>query len=112
MKAANDRQKSYVDKRKRQLKFQEGDKVFLKVSPMKGVMRFGKKGKLSPRYIGPFLITKCIGEVAYQLELPKSMQGIHPVFHVSMLRKYVPDASHVIRDEPLQLDHKLTYEGN
>ena len=84
--------------------------MFLKVSPMKGVMRFGKKGKLSPRYIGPFLITKRIGEVTYQLELSKSMQGIHPVFHVSMLRKYVPDASHVIRDEPLQLDHKLTYE--
>ena len=73
-------------------------------------MQFDKKGKLSPRYIGPFLITKRIGEVAYQLELPKSMQGIHPVFHVSMLWKYIPDASHVIRNESLQLDYKLTYE--
>ena len=65
---------------------------------------------MAPRYIGPFLVTKRIGEVAYRLELPESMQGILPVFHVSMLWKYVPDASHVIIHEPLQLDHKLTYE--
>ena len=101
MRSVCDQQESYVNKRKRQLEFQEGDGMFLKVSPMKGVMYFGKKGKLAPRYIGPFFIIKCIGEVAYQLELPESMHGMHLVFHVSMLQKYVPDASNVITHEPL-----------
>ncbi len=76
--------------------FAVGDYVFLKVSPMKGVMRFGKKGKLAPRYIGPFEITDKVRAVAYQLELPPSLSHAHPVFHIIMLRKCIPDHSHVL----------------
>ena len=93
--AAQSRQKSYADKRRRPLEFQVGDWVFLKVSPMKGVMRFGKKGKLSPRYIGPYQIVRRIGKVAYELDLPAALEGVHPVFHVSMLQKYIGDPSRV-----------------
>ena len=70
--------------------------VFLRISPWKGVLRFGKRGKLSPRYIGPYRIVDRIGEVAYRLELPSDLDRIHDVFHVSMLRKYIPDPSHVL----------------
>ena len=73
-----------------------GEKVLLKISPMKGVLRFGKMGKLSPRYIGPFEILKKIGEVAYELALPPSLSSVHLVFHVSMLRKYVGEPSHIL----------------
>ena len=76
--------------------FMEGDHVWLQVSPMKGVMRFEKKGKLSPRFIGPFEILNRMGEVAYKLGLPPSLPVLLPVFHVSMLQKYVPDESHVL----------------
>ena len=76
--------------------FMEGDHVCLRVSPIKGVMRFGKKGKLSPRFIGPFEILSRVGEVAYKLALPPSLSAVHPVFHVSMLRKYILDESHVL----------------
>jgi len=86
-----------------------GDHVFLRVSPMKGVMRFGKKGKLSPRYIGPFEILERIGAVAYRLALPPELSMVHPVFHVSMLRKYMPDPSHVIMPQTIQLDENLSY---
>ena len=99
-----------MDVHRHELKFQEGDRVFLKVSPMKGVMRFGKKGKLAPCYIGPFIITKRIGKVAYRLELPETMKAIHPIFHVSLLRRYVLDESHILKDDPIQIDPKLTYE--
>ena len=71
---------------------------------MKGVMRFGKKGKLGPHYIRPLPITKRIGKVAYQLELSKSLKAIHLVFHVSLIRKYVLDKSHLLKDEPIQID--------
>ena len=64
----------------------EGEQVLLKVSPMKGVMRFGKRGKLSPRYIGPFEVLKRVGEVAYELALPPGLSGVQPIFHVSMLK--------------------------
>ena len=84
--------------------------VFLKVSPWKGVIRFGKKGKLSPRYIGPFEILKRVGEVAYRVALPPSLAGVHNVFHVSMLRKYVHSPSHVIDYEPLHVREDLTYD--
>ncbi|EOY03078.1 Retrotransposon protein, putative [Theobroma cacao] len=110
MLTAQSRQKSYVDNRRRDLEFQVGDHVFLKVSPTKGVMRFGKKGKLSPRYIGPFEILERVGEVAYRLALPPDLSNIHPVFQVSMLRKYNPDPSHVIWYETIQLQDDLTYE--
>ena len=84
--------------------------VFLKVSPMKGVMRFQKKGKLSPRFVGPFKILKHIGKVAYELALPPTILGVHNVFHVSLLRKYIPDPSHVLNYEPLKIKDNLTYE--
>ena len=82
---AQSRQKSYVDRRRRLLEFEVGDHVFLKVMPRRGVFRFGKQGKLSPRYIGPFEILKRVGTIAYRLALPPSMFGIHEVFHISML---------------------------
>ena len=87
-----------------------GEKVLLKVSPMKGIMRFGKKGKLSPRFIGPFEVLKRVGEVAYELALPPSLSGVHPIFHVSMLRKYHADLSHVLDFSIVQLDNSLGYE--
>ena len=79
------------------MSFSSGDSVFLKVSPMKGVMRFGKKGKLAPRYIGPFEIRTRVGEVVYRLVLSPELSRIHPVFHKSMLRKYISDTSRVLQ---------------
>ena len=90
------RQKSYVDVRRRPLEFEVGDHVFLKVMPKRGVVRFGNRGKLLPRFIGPFEILERIGTVAYRLGLSPSMTGVHEVFHVSMLRKYIPDPAHVV----------------
>ncbi|KAA0036145.1 pol protein [Cucumis melo var. makuwa] len=88
---AQNRQNSYVDKRCKDLEFDVGDMVFLKVAPMKGVLRLEKKGKLSPRFVGPFEILERIGSVAYRLSLPPSFSVVHDVIHVSMLRKYVVD---------------------
>ena len=85
MRATQSRQKSYANNRRRELEFDVGDHVFLKISPFKGVMRFGQKGKLSPRYIGPFEILRRWGSIAYELALPPERFGVHPVFHVSML---------------------------
>ena len=82
--------------RRRPLEFEVGDHVFLKVMPKRGVISFSKRGKLSPRFIGPFEILERIGTVAYRLALPPSMSGVHEVFHVSMLRKYIPDPAHVV----------------
>ncbi|XP_070022450.1 uncharacterized protein [Nicotiana sylvestris] len=110
LKTAQSRQKSYTYVRRRKLEFKEGDQVFLKVSPMKGVMRFGKKGKLSPRFIGPYRILKRIEEVAYKLELPASMTLVHPVFHVSMLRGYVHDYAHIVSPEVVEINDGLTYD--
>ena len=93
---AQSRQKSYADVRCRPLEFEVGDHVFLKVMPKRGVVKFGKRGKLSPRFIGPFEILERVGTVAYRLALPPSMSGVHEVFHVSMLRKYAPDPTHVV----------------
>ena len=77
--------------------------VFLSISSWKGVLRFGKRGKLSPRYIGPYRIVKRIGEVAYRLELPSDLDHIHDVFHVSMLRKYIPHPSHILTKQPVEI---------
>ncbi|KAL5566309.1 hypothetical protein UlMin_029473 [Ulmus minor] len=110
MKTAQSRQKSYADRRRRPLEFQVGDYVFLKVAPKKGVMRFGKKGKLSPRYIRPFEILERIGKVAYKLALPPELSTVYNVFHVSMLWKYVLDPSHVLENEPIKVQEDLTYE--
>ena len=93
---AQSRQKSYADRRRRDLEFAVGDHVFLKVSPWKGITRFGHKGKLSPRYIGPFEILERVGLVAYRIALPPALSKIHNVFHVSSLRKYIPDPSHIL----------------
>ena len=101
LKIARDRQKSYADNRRRDLQFEIGDRVFLKISPWKGVLRFGKRDKLSPRYIGPYEIVSKVGPVAYKLKLPPELSRIHDTFHVSMLRKYIPDPSYVLREQPV-----------
>jgi ribosomal protein L21E len=80
MQAAQSRQKSYADNRRRELEFEVGDKVFIRISPMRGVMRFGKKGKLSPRYVGPFEIIRKLSKLAYQVALPQDLIGMHDVF--------------------------------
>ena len=82
----------------------------MKVSPFKGVIRFGQRGKLKPRFIGPFQITSRVGETAYQLALPPQLAGIHNVFHISMLQKYIPDPSHVINYQQLQVRPNQSYE--
>ncbi|KAL0544458.1 hypothetical protein IC582_019573 [Cucumis melo] len=109
MHTAQCRQNSYADVRRNDLEFEVGDKVFLKVAPMRGVVRFERRGKLSPRFVGPFEILERIGPVAYRLALPPSLSTVHDVFHVSMLRKYVPDPSHVVDYEPLEIDENLSY---
>ena len=96
MLAYQNRQKSYADPKCRNLEFQVGDYVFLRVSPWKGVKRFGKKGKLSPRFVGPFEILERIGQVAYRLALPPAFSVVHNVFHVSTLRRYVHDVNHIL----------------
>ena len=108
--AALNRQKEYADRRVRDLDFMEGEQVLLKVSPMKGVMRFGKRGKLSPRYIGPFEVLTRVGEVAYELSLPPGLSGVHPVFHVSMLKRYHGDENYIICWDSVLLDENLSYE--
>ncbi|KAH0697960.1 hypothetical protein KY289_015442 [Solanum tuberosum] len=110
LKMAQSRQKSYADVRKRDLEFEVNDWVYLKISPMKGVMRFGKKGKLSPRYVGPYRILKCIGKVAYELDLPNELAPVHPIFHVSMLKKCIGDPVSIIPLEGLEIDKSLSYE--
>ena len=84
--------------------------VFLRISPWKGVLRFGKCGKLSPRYIRPYRIVERIGEVAYRLEFPSDLDRIHDVFHVYMLRKYKPDPSLILIEQPVEIQENLTYE--
>ncbi|KAK8659638.1 hypothetical protein V6N13_029835 [Hibiscus sabdariffa] len=110
LKAASNRQKSYVDLKRREIEYAVGDRVFLKVSPWKKVMRFGRKGKLSPRYIGPYEIVERVGPVAYRLLLPPELERIHDVFHVSMLRKYRSDSSHVMPVEEIELNPDLSYD--
>ncbi|KAK6150835.1 hypothetical protein DH2020_015767 [Rehmannia glutinosa] len=110
IKTAQDRQKSYTDTRRKDLQFEAGEKVFLRIAPMKGVVRFGKKGKLKPRFIGPFEILERIGDVAYRLALSPELAIIHNVFHVSMLRKYITDTSHTINHESPEINSDLTYE--
>ena len=101
LKIAQDRQKSYADNRMRDMEFQVGDQIFLRISPWKGVLRFEKKGKLSPQYIR---------EVAYPLRLPPELARIQDIFHVSMLRKYITDPSHVLRDKLVELKEYLSYD--
>ena len=107
---AQSRQKSYADMRRRPLEFEVRNPVFLKVMPKRGVVRFGKRGKLSPRFIGPFEILERVGTVAYRLALPPTMIGVHEVFHVSMLRKYTPDPAHVVDWGQIDVDIDGTFE--
>ena len=107
---AQRRQKSYADVQRRPLEFEVGDHVFLKVMSKKGVVRFGKRGKMSPRFIGPFEILERVGTVAYRLALPPSMLGVHEVFRVSMLRKYTPDPAHVVDWGQIEVDTDETFE--
>ena len=92
-----------MDVRRRELEFQVDDWVFLKVSPMKGVMRFGKKGKLCPRYVGPYTILKRVGKVAYELELQIEQAILHQVFHISLLKKCVGDPTSVVPLESVEV---------
>jgi len=102
MKASQSRQKSYHDKRRKDIEFQVGDHVFLRVNPVTGVGRALKCRKLTPRFVEPFEIVEKVGVVAYRIELPPSFSNLHDVFHVSQLRKYVYDASHVIQVDDLE----------
>nr|AAL79340.1 Putative 22 kDa kafirin cluster; Ty3-Gypsy type [Oryza sativa]AAM48279.1 Putative 22 kDa kafirin cluster; Ty3-Gypsy type [Oryza sativa Japonica Group]AAP53268.1 retrotransposon protein, putative, Ty3-gypsy subclass [Oryza sativa Japonica Group] len=110
LQTAQNRQKSYVDNRRRDLRFDIGDWVYLKVSPMKGVKRFGLGKKLSPRYVGPFAIVKRIGEVAYKVKLPDALIGVHDVFHISMIRKCLRRPSDQVEIPMAELRNDLTYQ--
>ncbi|XP_071926159.1 uncharacterized protein [Coffea arabica] len=109
LQTAQSRQKNYADNRRKDLEFEVGDRVFLKVTPLRSVTA-GRGKKLQPRFIGPFKILQRVGKVAYRLELPSSLSKIHDVFHVSMLKKYYPDPSHILQPEEVEIDESLTYE--
>ena len=109
LKIAQSRQKSYADKRRRPLTFKIGDYVYLKVSPTKGISRFGIKGKLAPRYVGPFQISGRCGKVAYKLALSDRLSAVHNVFHVSQLKKCLRVPDHVIEVDEVELEPDLTY---
>ncbi|GJS36693.1 putative reverse transcriptase domain-containing protein [Tanacetum coccineum] len=109
LKVARDRQKSYADKRRKPLKFSVGEYVLLKLLPWKGVVCFEKKGKLAPRFFGPFEITEQIGSVAYRLRLPEELNGIHDTFHVSNLKKCLADPTQQVPLDEIQVDAKLNF---
>ena len=110
LKAASDRQKSYADLKRRDIAYEVGDKVFLKVSPWRKILRFGKKGKLSPRFIGPYEVLERIGPMVYRLALPPELAKLHNVFHVSMLRRYRSDESHILPVQDVQVQADLSYD--
>ncbi|GKE41634.1 hypothetical protein Tco_1468918, partial [Tanacetum coccineum] len=109
LKAARDRHKSYADRRRKPLDFNVGDHVLLKVSPYKGVVRFEKKGKLTPRFVRPFKITERIGPVAYRLRLPEELNDVHDMFHVSNLKKCLADQTLHVPLEEIQVDARLNF---
>jgi hypothetical protein len=109
LKIAQHRQKRYADKRRRSLVFHVGDHVYLKVSPMKGVARFGVKGKLAPRYVGPFPVLERCGHVAYKVQLPENLSTVHNVFHVSQLKKCLRVPEQVVEVSDVNLEPDLTY---
>jgi hypothetical protein len=109
LKAAKLHQESYLNKRRRSLQFEAGDYMYLKVSPTKGMKRFGVTGKLLPRYIGPLPILEKCGKVAYKLELPLSLAGVHGIFHVSQLKKCLKAPVDVVLPEVAPLDTDMTY---
>ena len=109
LKVAQSRQKSYADKRRDPLQFKVGDFVYLRVSPTRGVQHFGVKGKLAPRYIGPFEIIETCGPVAYRLHLPSQLATIHDVFHVSQLRKCIKVPTEILEPQDIEIESDLSY---
>ena len=115
LKIAQSRQKIYADSKHKEVTYEVGDRAYLRVSPLRGIKRFGVKGKLAPRFIGPYKILERRGEVAYKLELPEGLSGVHDVFHVSQLTKCHAEMADVplrytVPLEAIQLDSDLTYE--
>ncbi|GJU41344.1 putative reverse transcriptase domain-containing protein [Tanacetum coccineum] len=109
LKVVRDRQKSYVDNRRKPLEFSVGEQVLLKVSPWKGVVRFGKRSKLLPRYVGLFEIFERVGRIAYRLRLPQELLGIHDTFHVSNLKKCLADVNLRVPLEDIKIDNELCF---
>nr|GFC46082.1 putative reverse transcriptase domain-containing protein [Tanacetum cinerariifolium] len=109
MQAAHDRQKSYADLKRKPMEFQVENKVILKVSPWKGVVRFGKRGKLNPRYVRPFKVLERVGDIAYKLDLPKELRRVHNTFHVSNLKKRHAEEPLAIPLDGLHFDDKLHF---
>nr|GFB89155.1 putative reverse transcriptase domain-containing protein [Tanacetum cinerariifolium] len=109
MQAPRDRQKSYADLKRKRMEFQVGDKVMLKVSPWKGVVRFGKRGKLNPRYVGSFKVLERVGDVAYKLDLPEELNRVHNTFHVSNLKKCHADEPLTVLLDGLHFDDKIQF---
>ncbi|GKF90568.1 hypothetical protein Tco_0274269, partial [Tanacetum coccineum] len=109
LQAARDRQKSYTDLKHKLMEFQVGDRVMLKVLPWKGVVRFGKRGKLNPRYVGPFKVLEKVRAVAYKLELPQELSRVHNTFHVSNLKKCYTNESLAFSLDGLHIDDKLHF---
>jgi hypothetical protein len=109
LKTAQSRQKSYADIRRSPLRFQVGDFVYLRVSPIRGIQRFGVKGKLAPRYIGPFEVLEVCGPVAYRLQLPPQLVAVHNIFHVSQLKKCVKIPTEIIESQAIEIEPDLTY---
>jgi hypothetical protein len=110
LRIAQSRYKSYADKRRRNLEFNKGDFVYLKVFPLRGTVRFQVKGKLVPRFVGPYKISRRIGKLAYKLELPEELTGVHPVFHVSQLRKCLRVPDEVVPTDILDIQETLEYK--
>ena len=110
LKVASDRQNSYADLKRKDIEYEVSDKVFLKVSPWRKVLRFGKKGKFSPRFIGPYEILERVGSVAYQLALPPELTKLHDFFHVSMLNRYRSGESHILGVQDVQVQSDYSYD--
>ena len=110
LKAVSNRQRSYANLKRKDVEYEVGDKGFLKVSQWKKILRFGRKGKLSPRFIGPYEILERVGPVAYRLALPLELDKLHYVFHVSMLRRYRSDESHILPVQDVQVQADLSYD--
>ena len=110
LKATSDRQRSYANLKRKDIEYEVRDKVFLKVSPRKKILRFGRKGKVSPRFIGPYKILELVGPVAYRLALPLELAKLHDVFHVSMLQRYRSDTTHIFTDQDIQVQEDFIFD--
>ena len=110
LKIAQSRQKSYYDSKHRDMVYVTGDKAYLRVTPLRGTHRFGVKGKLAPRYVGPFTVLSRRGENAYRLELPEKLSKVHDVFHVSQLKKCFKDPGRAVDHDVIELQEDLSYE--